>query len=342
MREIHRRIRTRWGLLGALLVCVLALSVAVPAQSQTQSVVVYTALETDEVAKYLERAKRDLPGMDIRLLRLSTGELAARVLAEKDSPQADVIWGQAATSLIPLGKQGIIERYTPKGAYKIPNRFRDMTGMWAGIDLYVGAIAVNPVELRKRNLDAPRSWADLVKPQYKGLLIMPNPTTSGTGFLHLVAIFTKFGWDKGWEYLAALDKNIAQYTRSGGAPGRMVAAGEIPMALSFDFAIISFKRQGFPVELIWPTEGTGYELEANALVKGSKRPEAAKRFLDWAISVQAMQEYAQWKMGVTMPGVTAGPDVPALHTVPLLKIDLGWAGDNRQRILEQWQRQFGR
>lgn len=342
MSEVRGSRSSRWGLLGGLLVVVLAVTLAVPAQSQPQTVVVYTALETDEAAKYLEQARRDLPGMDIRLLRLSTGELAARVLAEKDNPQADVIWGQAATSLIPLSKQGIIQPYTPKGAYKIPNRYRDVTGLWAGIDLYVGAIAANPVELRKRNLEAPRSWADLIRPQYKGLIIMPNPTTSGTGFLHVVAVLTKFGWDKGWDYLRELDKNIAQYTRSGGAPGRMVAAGEIPVALSFDFAIISFKRQGFPVELIWPAEGTGYELEANALVKGAKRPEAARRFLDWAISLPAMQEYAQWKMGVTMPGVTAGADVPALHTVPLLKIDLGWAGENRQRILEQWQRLFGR
>jgi iron(III) transport system substrate-binding protein len=342
MSEVRSRRRFHWTLLCGLLVAVLAGTLAIPARSQTQSVVVYTALETDEVAKYLEQARRDLPGMDIRVLRLSTGELAARVLAEKGNPQADVIWGQAATSLIPLAKQGIIEPYVPKGAYKIPNRFRDLTGMWTGVDLYVGAIGANPAELRKRGVEAPRSWADLIRPQYKGMIIMPNPTTSGTGFLHVVAILTMFGRDKGWDYLRELDKNIAQYTRSGGAPGRMVAAGEIPIALSFDFAILSFKRQGFPVELIWPTEGTGYELEANALIKGAKHPDAAKRFLDWAISLPAMQEYAQWKMGVTMPGVSAGPDVPALHTVPMLKIDLGWAGENRQSILEQWQRLLGR
>jgi iron(III) transport system substrate-binding protein len=122
----------------------------------------------------------------------------------------------------------------------------------------------------------------------------------------------------------------------------MMAAGEIPVALSFDFVIIGFKRQGFPVDLVWPAEGTGYELEANALLKGARRPEAARRFLDWAISPEAMHQYAQWKMGVTMPGVTAGPDVPALHTVPLLKIDLLWAGENRQRILDRWQQLFGR
>jgi iron(III) transport system substrate-binding protein len=121
----------------------------------------------------------------------------------------------------------------------------------------------------------------------------------------------------------------------------MAAQGEIPIALSLDFAVLTYKQQGFPVELVWP-DGTGYELEVNALLKGARNPEAAKRFLDWAISLNAMRAYAKWKMGVTMPGVTAGPHVPQLHTVPLLKVDFQWAGENRQRILDEWKRRFTR
>lgn len=345
METLRTRYLKRWwfALFGFPLILALAAGLGLPAAAQPGgSVVVYTALETDEVVRYVEQAKRDLPGLDIKVLRLSTGELAARVLAEKDNPQADVIWGQAATSLIPLAKQGVIEPYIPKNVYKIPNRFRDLKGMWTGIDMYVGAVGVNLVELRKRNLEPPRSWADLQNPRYKGLIIMPNPTTSGTGFLHVVAVLTKFGEPKGWDVLRELDKNIAQYTRSGGAPGRMMAAGEIPVALTFDFVVLNFKRAGHPVDLIWPAEGTGFELEANALIKGAKRPEVARRFLDWAISPEAMHQYAQWKMGVTMPGVVAGPDVPRLDTVPLLSVNFEWAGENRQRILEQWQRTFAR
>ncbi len=304
-------------------------------------VVVYSALENDEIAEYLKAARQDLPDLDIRVLRLSTGELAARVLAEKGNPQADVLWGVAATATIPLVREGVLEPYVPKGSYKILRQFRDPKGYWTGIDLYVGAVAVNTVELSKRRLPVPRTWADLTNPQYKGLVIMPNPLTSGTGFLHVVAVLTKFGEARGWQYLTDLDKNIAQYTRSGGAPARMAAQGEIPIALSLDFAVLTFKQQGFPVELVWP-DGTGYELEVNALIKGARNPEAAKRFLDWAISLNAMRAYARWKMGVTMPGVTAGPHVPQLHTVPLLKVDLQWAAEHRQRILDEWKRRFTR
>lgn len=317
---------------------VLLAGLAAPAATP---VVVYSALENDEIAEYLKVARQDLPDLDIRVLRLSTGELAARVLAEKGNPQADVLWGVAATATIPLVREGILEPYAPKGAYKILRQFRDPKGYWTGIDLYVGAIAVNTVELTKRRLPVPRTWNDLLNPQYKGLVIMPNPLTSGTGFLHVVAVLTKFGEQRGWQYLTELDRNIAQYTRSGGAPARMAAQGEIPIALSFDFAVLSFKQQGFPVELVWP-DGTGYELEVNALIKGARNPEAAKRFLDWAISLNAMRAYARWKMGVTMPGVTAGPHVPQLHTVPLLKVDFQWAAEHRQRILDEWKRRFTR
>jgi iron(III) transport system substrate-binding protein len=311
------------------------------ASSAATPVVVYSALENDEIAEYLKVARQDLPDLDIRVLRLSTGELAARVLAEKGNPQADVLWGVAATATIPLVREGALEPYVPKGAYKILRQFRDPKGYWTGIDLYVGAIAVNTVELSKRRLPVPRTWNDLLNPQYKGLVIMPNPLTSGTGFLHVVAVLTKFGEPRGWQYLTELDRNIAQYTRSGGAPARMAAQGEIPIALSLDFAVLTFKQQGYPVELVWP-DGTGYELEVNALVKGARNGDAARRFLDWAISLNAMRAYARWKMGVTMPGVTGGPHVPQLHTVPLLKVDLQWAAENRQRILDEWKRRFTR
>ncbi|MDR7600569.1 MAG: ABC transporter substrate-binding protein, partial [Armatimonadota bacterium] len=173
---------------------VLLAGLAAPAATP---VVVYSALENDEIAEYLKVARQDLPDLDIRVLRLSTGELAARVLAEKGNPQADVLWGVAATATIPLVREGILEPYAPKGAYKILRQFRDPKGYWTGIDLYVGAIAVNTVELTKRRLPVPRTWNDLLNPQYKGLVIMPNPLTSGTGFLHVVAVLTKFGEQRG-------------------------------------------------------------------------------------------------------------------------------------------------
>lgn len=339
MAGVIRTKRMRgWKVCAVVATAVLLSGVA---SSAATPVVVYSALENDEIAEYLKVARQDLPDLDIRVLRLSTGELAARVLAEKGNPQADVLWGVAATATIPLVREGALEPYVPKGAYKILRQFRDPKGYWTGIDLYVGAIAVNTVELSKRRLPVPRTWNDLLNPQYKGLVIMPNPLTSGTGFLHVVAVLTKFGESRGWQYLTELDRNIAQYTRSGGAPARMAAQGEIPIALSLDFAVLTFKQQGYPVELVWP-DGTGYELEVNALVKGARNGDAARRFLDWAISLNAMRAYARWKMGVTMPGVTGGPHVPQLHTVPLLKVDLQWAAENRQRILDEWKRRFTR
>ena len=112
------------------------------------------------------------------------------------------------------------------------------------------------------------------------------------------------------------------------------------MGASFAFVYSSLKKKGFPVALVMPQEGAGFELEANALLKGAKNEAAAKKFLDWAISKQAMEEYAKFKLGVTYPGVSGPKDLPALKTIKLAPMDFPWQSENRAKILEVWQNHF--
>lgn len=310
----------------------------------TETVVVYTSYETDEATRYLEELKREIPTLEVRWIRLSTGEIAARILAERDNPQADVIWGLAVTRLIPLAQQGVLEPYKPQGFVRIPLKYRDNAGFWIAADMYIGALAVNTAELRKRNLPVPKSYADLLDPRYKGLLIMPNPATSGTGFIHVSTWLLGMGEQRGWEYMKRLDANIAQYTRSGGAPGRMAAQGEIPIGLTLTFPILQFKKQGFPVEAVFPSEGVGYEMEGHALLKGARNPAAARRFLDWAISDTAFKLLAEYHEAVTLPGIEGGKGLGLrpIKDIPLIKMDVRWQADNLARILEQWTKTFAR
>ena len=328
------------------LVCVFLL---VGVAAAKERVVVYTSLENEEVVEYLKLAEKDLPDLDIQAIRLSTGELGARMLAEKDNPQADCIWGWAVTNMSEFVPKGMLVPYKPKGWEKIPANFKDPEGYWTAIDLYAAALVPNTKVLEEKKLPMPKGWKDLLNPAYKGMLIMPNPASSGTGFLQVASLLVLLDPDyknkpveenNAWDFLKKLDKNMGQYIKSGSKPAKLTAAGEYAIGCSFAFVYSSLKKKGFPVALVMPEEGAGFELEANALLKGAKNEAAAKQFLDWALSQSAMKEYAKFKLGVAYPGIPGPEGLPALATIKLAPMDFPWQSENRSKILEVWQSHF--
>lgn len=328
---------------GLLVVCFLALVLATGAAAR-EKVTIYTSLETDETVKYLELARKEMPDLDIDIIRLSTGELGARMLAEKDNPQADLVWGWAVTGMEEFIPRGLFEPYKPKGVEKLDQRFVHPQHFYVGIDMYIAAFCVNTKVLSEKKLPMPKGWNDLLDPRFKGLVTMPNPVASGTGFLQVSSILqmhgAKEGKEDGWEFLKKLDRNIGQYIKSGSRPARMTAAGEFAVGASFDFVVAELKKQGFPVEFVFPIEGAGYEVEANALLKGAKNPRAARRFLDWAIGESAMREYAKFKYGVTLPGIPTRPDLPKLTDIKLYPMDFTWQAKNSEAIKKKWEGLF--
>jgi iron(III) transport system substrate-binding protein len=337
---------------GLLIICVaVAFSLLLGTAIAKERVIIYTSLENEEVVDYLELAKKELPDLDIQAIRLSTGELGARMLAEKDNPQADCIWGWAVTNMSEFIPKGMLEPYKPKGWDKIPSHFKNPDGYWTAIDLYVAALVPNTKVLESKNLPMPKGWNDLLNPVYKDMLIMPNPASSGTGFLQVASLLVMLDPDyktkpveenKAWDFLKKLDKNMGQYIKSGSKPAKLTAAGEYAIGCSFAFVYSSLKKKGFPVALVLPEEGAGYELEANALLKGAKHEKAAKKFLDWAITESAMKQYAKFKLGVTYPNIQGPKDLPALETIKLAPMDFPWQSKNRVKILEHWQKLFVR
>jgi iron(III) transport system substrate-binding protein len=324
---------------------IMAMCLAINA-SAAEKVTVYTSLETDETVKYLEVARRELPDLDINVIRLSTGELGARMLAEKDNPQADLVWGWAVTDMEQFVPRGLLVPYKPKGVERLEKRFVHPQFMYVGIDMYIAAFCVNTKVMKEKNLPMPKGWNDLLDPKFKGLVTMPNPVASGTGFLQVASILqmygAKEGKEDGWEFLKKLDKNIGQYIKSGSRPAKMTAAGEFAVGASFEFVVAELIKQGFPVQFVFPVEGAGYEVEANALMKGAKNPNAAKKFLDWAITDNAMKAYSAFKHGVTLPGIPSRPDLPKLSEIKLYPMDFAWQAKNAPDIKKKWETLFSR
>jgi iron(III) transport system substrate-binding protein len=323
------------------------LAIASAAQAQKTQLLVYTALETDQLKAYQEGFNKAYPDIELRWVRDSTGVITAKLLAEKANPQADAVMGVAATSLALMDKQGMLEAYRPLNHDAIMSQYRDKKAppAWFGMDIWGATVCFNTIEAKKRNIPVPTSWKDLLKPEFKGQIVMPNPASSGTGYFDVTAWLTLWG-DKdgkggGWEYMDKLHENIAQYTHSGSKPCNMAAAGEFVAGISFEYRANANKAKGAPIELVFPKEGLGWDIEAFGIHKGTKKLDAAKKLADWASSKDAMLLYGKNFAITAQPGVAAPlANVPKDYEQRLVKMDFDWAASNRDRILAEWTKRY--
>jgi iron(III) transport system substrate-binding protein len=312
------------------------------AQSKTR-LTVYTALENDQLAPFKAAIEAAVPAVEVAWVRDSTGVITARVLAEKDNPRADLILGLAATSIIVFEKEGLLEAYKPKGADALKANFRDGAEpyTWTGMDGYLGVICYNTVEAGKVGAAPPKSWKDLLDAKYKDKLVMPHPASSGTGYLMVGGWLQMMGEDAGWKFMDALHQNVAVYTHSGSAPCVQAARGERVAGIALDMRGASEKTKGAPLEVIIPAEGTGWEIEAAAVVKGSKNLALAKQVADWVTTKGANELYAKTYAVVALPGVSnLPPNYPKDAEKLLIKNDFGWMATNRGRILAEWTKRY--
>jgi iron(III) transport system substrate-binding protein len=342
-KEYYVRISTlRNWFATTILVCLSSAAVA-----QKTQLLVYTALETDQLKAYQEAFNKVNPDIEIKWVRDSTGVITAKLLAEKSNPQADAIMGVAASSLALFDKQNMLEPYAPLNLDAIMSQYRDKKKVpaWFGMDVWGATICFNTVEAQKKGIPKPETWKDLTKPIYKGQVVMPNPASSGTGFFDVIAWLNLFGDDNGkgggWKYMDGLHENIAQYTHSGSKPCNMAAAGEFVVGISFEYRANANKAKGAPIDLVFPKEGLGWDLEAFAIHKGTKKLDAAKKLADWASSKDAMMMYGKNFAITAQPGVAAPlANVPKDYEARLVKMDFATVANSRERILEEWTKRY--
>jgi iron(III) transport system substrate-binding protein len=331
--------------LSAVLAVALAAAVPVspPARAAEDKLVVYTAYEENELKDFWEQFKKDLPDLAARAsyVRGSTGPIAAKIEAERANPQADVIWGLFNDYLTGAAKKGLLEPYAARDSQVIPARFKHPDNMWQGVTLLTVGFAANQKKMAELKLSPPRSWAELIDPRYRGHIVMSNPSTSGTAYLLLASQVARLGEDRAFEYYTALDRNLSQVTKSGGAPGRMAASGETPIGVALAYEVEMAKKQGAPLDIVFPSDGVAWTFEGNALVKGAKNPQNARRFLDWAMSKSAMEAYARWRgTAITRPDVAvAGPKLSEMN---LIAVDFVKAAEDKDRLVKKWLERFSR
>jgi iron(III) transport system substrate-binding protein len=241
----------------------------------------------------------------------------------------------------------LLEPYAVKGADTLPTSAKGADGLWFAATGYVTAFCVNTELLKAKNLPMPTSWQDLTNPVYKGEIVLPNPVSSGTGYMQIAGILQSKGEEDGWKFLKTLDGNVAQYIKSGSKPCKAARAGEFAIGGSLAFAAIKSIEEGFPVKMVIPTDGAGYELEASALMKAARNKDDAKRFLDWTLSAKTATLYTKYKELVTITGTepakaAQAAGFPANVQSAVYPIDFVKSAAQRDAILKTWQSSIGR
>jgi iron(III) transport system substrate-binding protein len=330
----------RFGLLTASIV--LAAGLAAPADA-AEKMTLYCSAQEDW-CQLMARGFEEETGIKVNMTRKSSGETFAQIKAESANPKGDVWWGGTGDPHLQAAEEGLTEPYITTMRSEL-NDWAIRQASSAGdktIGIYSGALGYgyNEEILKANNLPVPACWKDLLDPVYKGHVQMANPNSSGTAYTTLATIVQLFGEEEGFEFMKALHKNINQYTKSGSAPIKAAARGENTIGIVFMHDAVKQAVSGFPIKVVAPCEGTGYEIGSMSIIAGARNLENAQKFYDWALRADVQSRSLEVKAFQVMSNVAAesSPAAPDLSTIKLIDYDFALYGssDERKRLLKKW------
>ncbi len=319
----------------------LALAVVAPqAATAAETLNVYSIWPENWARPMFEEFEK-ATGIKVNFIRFSSGEALARVMAEKNNPRVDVLFGGPVETFAAGVKEGLFEPYKPPSFSALPARFREKDGQWIAIADDPLVFMSNNKFLKENNLQAPASWNDLLAAPYKNMIQMADARTSGTAVTRIFSVIEVNGRDeaRAFEYMKKLRPNVQLYTKSGGGGTLPVGLGQAGAGIFFIVDALDTKAKGYDVSISFPKEGIGTAAEGIALLKGAKNPATGKKLIDWATSPAMQGLFAKYKINF----VPAHPDVAVeaslaqvLKGAKIFAIDADYAGANRKRVVDRW------
>lgn len=324
-----------------LLVAVALFYIGAGSATAAEIVKAYTTME-EPLAKTLFDEFQKQTGIKVEWVRLSGGEAVARLEAEKANPQASIWVGGVGTQHIEAKLKGLTTPYKSRVAGSIDKKYHDPENYWIG--LYVGPIAfcMNTKRAADLGLEMPKSWDDLTKPEYAKQVRVAHPSTSGTAYNMITTVIRINGGDedKAFDYFKKLAGSIEQFTRSGSAPGKSVAIGEIPIAIGYLHDQIKLKVEGAPIEIAIPSDGTGFETASMSLIKDGPDPLNAKKLYDWVLGEDSMNIISKWHV-IPLSKLAKPSDTGfSLSEMNLVDQDDQWDASNKARLIERWNKEI--
>lgn len=297
--------------LCALMLALTGISGVASAQSGNELVVYSTIF-----AGYAEAMKKEFearnPGVTVHVINPGgTEAMIARLMAERDNPRADVMHSGGSTEYafakaqgllapVDLGDNGI-PLHLPVGTGLLPTR--DEEGYYYSWAVLFSGIMVNTDRMERLGLPMPTSYADLADPVYKGHIISPNPLRSSTAVTNVLAVHQAYDRDEAWALWDRINDNIGFYVDSTSNTYTLVARGEYPIAIVVNRPVYEHQLQGYPVEFIFPSDGTMVQDNAMGVVNGARNPELAKKFIEFILSEDMQRIGAEFPYTPIRPGV---------------------------------------
>ena len=326
-----------------LLVLIFLVSSFTVAQAEKNVLHIYTAFDTEEAKLYIEEFEKET-GIEVEWVRMSSGEVLARMEAEASNPQASVWHAGSNTSHINAASKGLLEPYTPNTDFELPANLHAEDWAWTGF--YTGAIGFvsNKKFLEEKGIEAPTSWDDLLKPELKKNVAMAYPYTSGTAYTTYATLIQMWGLEKTLDWWENFDKtSIHQYTKSGTGCIPMVGLSEVGVGIAFSHDILAKGvNKGYPVVMTFPKEGTGYEIGGLSLIKGAPEPELGKKFIDWCFTKKAQDLFKSYNRLPVNPNAEVAEGSVTLDQVNLIDYNHIWAGQNKDVNVRAWRDRIGK
>jgi iron(III) transport system substrate-binding protein len=322
--------------------CALFPSAASSASKSTEQARLYGNALSDEPLEQLNRMAQDKLGLHVQSLSMDTVEMLARVTAESPNPQNDVNFGTDSFNHVAMADLGLLEPYKGPGWQALPANLKDPNGYWAGLFIGVVAFGYRPERLQVLGVEPPASWHDLLNPKLKGEIVLPDPTTSGTAYTILYTLVSLYGEDEGIRYMHDLDRNVAYYAKGGSEPAEVVANGKYAVGITFAYYFQMQADRGKAVRVSLPEEGTGWELGAISIVKGAKHMDAAKRFVDLALSSDAQALFPLKDHRAPVLQRVAVPEGTfTLSNCKFLALDRQKMVIERRKLTQRWRNEIG-
>ena len=287
--------------------------------------------------------------IDVNMVRLSSGEAYAKIRAEGRNPQTDLWWGGTGDPHLQAASDGLTMEYQSpmlEELHEWATRQAELSG-YRTVGVYSGALGwgYNTEIFESKGITPPTCWADLLDPSLAGEIQIADPNSLGTAYTTLATLVQLMGEDEAFAFLADMDANVSQYTKSGSAPVKAAARGETGLGIVFMHDAVAQSEEGFPVEVVAPCEGTGYEIGSMSLIEGAQNETEAKTFYDWVLGadVQSMMPEAGSFQIPSNASATPPEAAPNLDDIKLIDYDFAQYGDSERRagLLARWDEEIG-
>ena len=282
--------------------------------------------------------------VEVSMVRKSAGEIFAQIRAEASNPKTDIWWAGTGDPHLQAAAAGFTEVYKSPLLDKLQpwaQKQAEISG-YRTVGIYAGLLGIgyNPELLKQKKLAPPQCWKDLLNPALKGEIQIPNPNSSGTAYATIATLVQLQGENEAFAFMKKMNENVSQYTKSGSAPAKALARGETAVGITFQHDLLKETVAGFPVEIVSPCEGTGYEIGSMSLVKGAKNMATAKRFYEFALraDVQSLAVKAGSYQVPSNKAASIPPKAPRLESIKTINYDFAKYGseDVRKRLLKRW------